>query len=161
MAQLNRWAQMMHNKINQRRGELQMKLNQMHQQIEMNSGHWKAFLTNQMEIKVQCVLKEQSQKDEVDGSAFEKVQDDFSRLEELFHVLNSQPLISVSTVEDNQVDLSVPYIDFPAMIVDSFGWIEDGSTENTVETMEYSDPQQNDVDESNTDRRDTCKYAED
>ena len=138
----------MNTEINQKLYELQLKLDQLHKYIETNGVYWKKFLISRMEMKVVGVLIEQLQKDEIEGLEFNKARDEFGRLKELFHLFNSQPLISLSNSENNQVELNAPRLVFPTVTIDGFNWIEDFFMENTVETMEHSHEQQIGIDEA-------------
>jgi hypothetical protein len=158
MKQLNQWAQVMHTKINQKYKEIQLELDQLHENIETNREHWKKSLANRMEMKIGCVLMEQSEKDEADGFEFNKARDEFVRVKELFHFFNSQPLISLSNIEDNQMYLNTLHLVFPNVTVDGFNLMENFSIENTIQTMEYSDQQSIDMDENTNYRRSTGNY---
>jgi hypothetical protein len=133
---------MMYDKIKKRYEEFQIELDILHKQIELNSDHCRKYLASQLKIKVGCVLTEQLGKDEIVGSVINKARDEFIRLQDLFHGLNSQPLISVLSIDDNQTGLNAPRVVFPSIAVDGFGWNEVFSTENTLEVMEHSDQQQ-------------------
>ncbi len=149
----------MHNKINQKYSEIQLELNRRHGYIEANRDHWKACLKKRMEMKVDCVLRMQSQKDEVEGFELHKALDEFVRLKILFSFFDSLPLISMSGVEDNQMDFNAPRLIFPTVAIDDFTWMADFDMENTVETMEHSHQQQIDTDESTNFRKSTGNYT--
>ncbi|CAF4469402.1 unnamed protein product [Rotaria sp. Silwood2] len=148
----------MHDKIDQKYNEFEEEVHRFHRFIELKRAHWKLELKGRMEVKIGCVLMEQLEKDEVDGSEVTKAQDEFIRIQQLFDSLNSQPLIDVINKEDNQVDLKAPHLIFPNVNVDGFNWIEELSTKNSLERMEYLDQDQIHVDESTTYRKPDGEY---
>jgi hypothetical protein len=158
IAQLKQWVEIMHTKINQKYKELQLELDRIHRQIEENTDRWKKSFADRIKTKVGYVLMEQLEKCETDGASFDQVQDEFIRLKELFNVFNSQPLISIFNLTDNQANWNDPYVVFPAVLVDAFNWLEDSSMENPVETIEYFLQQQIDLDACTT-TRSTGNYA--
>jgi hypothetical protein len=113
-----------------------------------------------MEVKVGCVLNVQLQKDEVEEFEFNQARDELVRSKELFHLFDSQPFISLSNIESNEVNLNAPHLLYPNIIIDGFNWMEDFLVENVVETMEYSDQQQINIEESTNYTRSTGNYGQ-
>ncbi|CAF1385002.1 unnamed protein product, partial [Adineta steineri] len=143
--QLNQWAQMMHETINQKYNELQQKLDQKHNQIEKNKNFWATFMRNELDQNVSCVLIGQLQKDEIDGSKVDTARKEFDRLQQLFHSLHTKPLISLSNVDVRQVDLDTYSLVLPKITMTDYDWMTNLSTENTVEIMDFSDQEQTEM----------------
>jgi hypothetical protein len=149
---------MMNDKINKKYEELQMELDSLHKKIESNKNYWKKSLANQFETKVGCVLMQQLEKDEIDGSEVDKAQHEFVRLQDFFHRLDNEPLISVSSTENNPMDSNAPRLVLSGIAVNGLDWNEDFSTENTSEIMQYSGQQQIDNSINTTRRKIDCEY---
>jgi hypothetical protein len=64
----------------------------------------------------------------------------------------------MQNVKQNQLDFDAPSLVFPSFNVDGFDWMKNFSTESTVEIMEYTNPDEVDVEE-NTNYRNTGNYA--
>ncbi|CAF1477844.1 unnamed protein product, partial [Adineta steineri] len=152
MTQLNQWAQMMHDTIDQKYNELRNELGQKHDQIERNKNSLTTFMRNELEQNVGCVLKEQLEKDEIDEPKVDEVRKEFHRLQQLFYSLNTKPLISLSNVDVNQVDLDTYGLVLPKITMTDCDWMTNLCTENTEEIMESSDEEQTDTDETDTSR---------
>jgi len=148
MVQLKQWAETMHTEINQKYEELQLELDRIHRHIEENTVQWKRSLSNRIKTKVACVLMEQLEKSDIAGADFNEARDEFNRLKELFNLFNSQSIISIFNVKDNEGNWNEPSVVFPAVFVDALNWLEDSSMKNTVETIESFLQQQIDLDES-------------
>jgi hypothetical protein len=157
-AELNRWEEEMHEKICQKRRELEINLNRLHKQTEAVKDDCKKFLLDRLETKVSRIFKEQLQQGEVDAINVGDAQNEFVRLQEIFHLLNSTPLIDMQNVERNQLGFDTPGLIFPSVNVDNFDWMKNFSTENTVEIMECTDSDEDDVEE-NINYRNTGNYA--
>ncbi len=147
----------MHVEIHQKRRELQMDLNRFHEQIDTRKDHCKIFLADRIK-SASCVLEEQLQQAEVDGAEVDKARNELDRLQNLFNLLRSQPLISVLNVEDSTMDFNAPSLVFPSVKVEGFDWMENFYLENTVEVMEYSDQPKVDINESTIHQRSTGNY---
>jgi hypothetical protein len=154
-AELNRWEQEMHEKIYQKRRELQINLDHYHEQTQTREDDYKKFLADRLETKVNRILKEDLQQSE---SNVVNAQNEFVRLQETFHLLNSTPLIDMQNVGRNQLDFDTSGFIFPSINVDGFEWMKNFSTENTVEIMERTDSVDVDLEE-NINYRNTGKYA--
>jgi hypothetical protein len=157
-AELNRWEEEMHEKICQKRRELEINLNRLHKQTEVVKDDCKKFLVDRLETKVGRIFKEQLQQDEINVINVGNAQNEFVRLQETFHLLNSTPLIDMQNVGRNQLDFDTPGFIFPSVNVDGFDWMKNFSTENTVEIMERTDSVDVDLEE-NINYRNTGKYA--
>ncbi len=135
-------------KINQKYQQFQMELDRMDRSIEMNRDQWKRSLGNRLETRVSSVLKKQLQQHSIDGLEVNQAKEELIRVQKLCDLLNSQTIITVASVEDDQFDVNKPHSIFPSIIVDALNSIDSFSTENNSETMEYSDQHQINTDEN-------------
>jgi hypothetical protein len=154
-AELNRWEQEMHEKIYQKRSELQIDLDHFHEQMQTREDYCKKFLVDRLETKFNHILTEELQQTESNVVEAEK---EFVRLQKTFDLLNTTSLIDMQNVEHNQLHFDAPSLFFPRVNVDGFDWMKNFSTESTVEIMEYTNPDEVDVEE-NTNYRNTGNYA--
>jgi hypothetical protein len=150
----------MYTKIDEKYNEIHLELDRIDKHIETRSSYWKESLRARMELKVGCVLNEQLHQDEVKAFEFNQARDELVRSKELFHLFDSQPFISLSNIENNEVDLNAPHLLYQKIIVDGSNWMENVSMENIVETMEYSDQQQINIEESTNYTRSTGNYGQ-
>jgi len=145
-------------KIKQKFQQFHAELDQLHSYIEMSKNQWKTSLKNRMETRVTSVLREQLQKNEIDGLELSKARDELVRVQKLCDLLNSQTLITVASAEENVVDLNIPRLIFPSVTVDGLNWIDECSEQNNSETMECSIQQKNAVNENTTSNETVCEY---
>jgi hypothetical protein len=157
-AELNRWEQEMHGKIDRKRRELQLNLDHFHEQFQACEDDFKKFFVDRLKTKVNRILKEQLQQSEIDIINVVNAQNEFVRLQKTFDLLNTTSLIDMQNVKQNQLDFDAPSLVFPSFNVDGFDWMKNFSTESTVEIMEYTNPDEVDV-EKNTSYRNTGNYA--
>jgi hypothetical protein len=135
-------------KIKQKYQQFQMELDRIDRCIEMNRDQWKRSLGNRLETRVSSVLTKQLQQHNIDGLEVNQAKEELIRVQKLCDLLNSQTIISVASVEDDQFDVNKPNPIFPSIIVDALNSIDQFSTENNSETMEYSDQHQINRDEN-------------
>jgi hypothetical protein len=148
----------MHIKIDRKREELQMKLDQLDRQIEENKARWKLFLKNQIETKVGCVLTELLQNYEIDESKFNKARLDFISSKKLFHLFHHQQLISINYNEEKQTDFSSPWLDFSSVVSNDLNWMKNFSSENLDERIKWLDHQEIYMSEKSTYKINSSEY---
>ncbi len=146
-------------KLKQKYQQFQMELDRIDRYIEMNRDQWKRSLANRLETKVSSVLMKQLQQHNIDGLEMNQAKEELIRVQKLCDLLNSQTIITVTSVEDDQFDVNKPHAIFPSIIVDALYSIDSFSTENNSETMEYSDQHQINTDENTTCRTEDGEHA--
>jgi hypothetical protein len=136
MNQYKQFMEIMLLKIRDRYQEFEMEVDQLHKYIETNRDRWKISLAKQMEIQVGCVLEIQLQKSEIDGPKINEARNELIRIKNFCHLINNQPLFSVTSPEDNQVHPNTSQLAFPTLIKDGLKSMEEFVMEDTSEVPE-------------------------
>jgi len=153
MNQYKQFIEIMLLKIRERYQEFEMEIDQLQRHIETHTDRWKISLAKRMEIKVGCVLTEQLQKPEIDGPEINEARNELIRIKNFCHLINNQPLFSVTSAEDNQVDSNASQLVFPSLNKDGLKSMEEFVMKNTLEVMEQSDQYQAHIETKTTDRK--------
>ncbi len=156
---IDQWATKMHMKIDQKREELQIKLNQLDRQIEANKNDWRIAIKTDIEMKVGCVLTELLEKYEIDGMKFNKAREDLVYLKKLFDLFDKEQLISIDNHEEKQMNFISPQLNFSSVISNDIGgWMKNFYSENLEEKTNWLHNQQNYTNEKSTSQISSSKY---
>jgi hypothetical protein len=145
-------------KIDQKREELQIKLNQLDRQIEANKNDWRIAIKTDIEMKVGCVLMELLQKHEIDGSKFNKARQDLICLKDLFNLFDNEEFIFINNNEEKHMNFNSPQLNFSSLISNDIDWIKNFSSKNSEEINNSLDNIQNSMKEKSPYQISPCKY---
>lgn len=149
----------MHTKIDQKHYELYMKLAYFEQKIEENKDQWKKSLADWITTKVRCMLEKQLQRYEINGVEFSKTLHELDCVQELLHLFNNKPLISVSDEENNQMNLNEPRLVFQTTSISGINLINHFSSDNSADIMKCSNQNQIHVHQFPDSEISACEYG--
>ena len=160
MNQYEQFTQVMLLKIRKKCQEFQMEMEQLQKYIEQNKDRWKIFLLKELEIKVGCVLELELQKSEIDGSEINEARDEVIRIKNFCHLINNQPLFSVTCMEENHVDPNTFQISFPTLIKDQLKLIEEFVMEHSSEAIRQPGRHQTHIEKQTVNRKPDGAYPQ-